>query len=213
VESRSASSPPSAFDLAGSLDALRAAPSWRDYFREFLDGGAGLERPGGRREYFLRSAQIGMFAAELPGGFEFFAGRQAWLGLGRRLDLPIEEAERLVDALASGGVRIPGVSLHLRAVGWQSCVFFVVTPAARDEPLLPADWMTTLELAGDEPRRPYWIGRQRLDFERFASKDPRGGSAPWLDDLDWSRYERRGFGWKLIDSPPLPTFLSGAPET
>lgn len=143
---------------------LRAETSWRDYFLE-LNGGNRI-KPGTRRAYFLNSAQIGQFAPQLPSGFDFFAGRHIRWGITTRVDLPRGDTERLAYSLASKGVRIPGVSMRVSAVCWRGIIFFVIEKAVGGEPTLPADWMTSCEVDGNQPQTPRWIGRQPLAFER-----------------------------------------------
>lgn len=207
MDSFASPSPRPDFAPLGSPSDLRAAPSWREYFLE-LNGGHRI-KPGARRAYFLNAAQFGQFAGSLPAGFEFFAGCHIRWGISTREDLPASHAERLASSLASGGVKIPGVSKRVRAVCSGGFVFFVIEEAVGGEPTLPADWMTSCEVEGDQPQSPRWIGRQRLAFERLARAKRVGAPAPWLGNLDWSRYERRAFGLKLIDSPHLPEVFSG----
>ncbi len=156
----------------------------------------------------MRAAQIGQFAARLPAGFEFFAGRCIRWGFTTRTDLPVDEADCLAYAIASGGLRIPGFSKRVRAVCRSGFIYYLVEDT-EDEPALPADWMTSCEVDGAHLHSPRWVGRQRLAFEQRVLAERVGAPAPWLDELDWSRYEPRTLGWKMIDSPPLPEAFGG----
>ena len=130
----------------GSPPNLRAEPSWRDYF---LDLNCGNRiAPGARRAYFLNAAQIGQFAAPLPAGLEFFAGRHIRFGITTRVDLSASYAERLASLLASGGVKFPGVSKRVRAVCSSGFVFFVIEGAVGREPTLPGDLDDELRSGG-----------------------------------------------------------------
>jgi hypothetical protein len=203
-------SPPlrSNFDPIWRAPWLRAEPSWWDYVRLHLDREGVCEQAGQRRASFLRSAQIGKFALYLPFGFEFFAGQQVWMGITDYSALPSGTADRLALDLARGGVRVPKASFRFRAVGRKGCVFFVVEPAQGDEPSLPAEWLTSWEIAGVDHLRPWWVGSRRRASKSHGTTSQSEASMR-LEQIDWSLYEERDYGWKLSDSPPLPEAFSG----
>lgn len=202
------STPPplrSNFDPIWRLPGLRTEPSWWDYAHRHFDGDAA----GGGRNYILRVTQIGRFALYLPPDFELFAGQQAWMGITQYSTLPPSAADRLALALAQGGIRVPGRSWRFRAVGRAGCVFFVVEPAAGDEPTLPVDWLATWEVEGVERRQPWWVGERRRASQQYSTSSQIKADSS-LEQIDGSLYERRAYGWKLRDSPPLPEVFSGS---
>lgn len=201
-------SSPSDFDPVWGLAGLRAEPAWLEFLRTGFQGGPVMEFAGGLRRYYLQSVETGLFALALPGELAFFSGRLARLGLSLPGGASAHDAERAAAALGDRGVRVPGSGWRLRAVGRRGHVFFVVDEAAGDEPLLPLDWLACCEIDGEEAERPWWIGRTRFACERQWRLERRGGAPAWWGAIDWSRYERRALGWKLIDAPPLSVAIS-----
>ena len=155
----------------------------------------------------LSFVQCCRFAWHLPAEVGLFEGRVASLGIDR-LGLDPAATTKLLQAVAGAGARVPGTPVKLRvARPWLA----VLENATSDEPWLPSDWLVGLELHGDPLS--IWIGNRvpndpicpnLLDPDSDSLRRARSQYA----DLDWSLYESTRFGWKLRDSPALPSFFT-----
>jgi hypothetical protein len=181
---------------------LSAEDRWRRYtYLEYLRG-----VPEDAYQWSLSFVQTCRFAWRLPPEFEFFAGRVASLGIDR-LELAPAKVIEILRAVAGEGARIPGTPVKLRvARPW----LVVVEQGIADEPWLPSHWLEGLELHG-EPLS-IWIGKRvpaapicpnLFDSNSNSVREARKQYA----DLDWSLYQSTQFGWKLRQSPPLPSFF------